>query len=329
MRIDIKKIVIWTAVLLISWETVKAIYVQGCTARALNKEKINDVETAAPEVESKAMQPFSPPTLPAAITSPEERAKWLVAHYWDNYNFADTASIHLDKVEQAFVDYLDILPYTTEQAAGTSLREVLVKARPVQPVFDWFTAQFDRYLYEPYSPLRNEELYAVVLEQIIGDKAVDAAYKIRPEFQLDEINKNRQGKVATDFNFTLSDGKRANLHGIKTDYTLIFFNNPECDDCKWTKEVLEHTEIVSQLVWFGQMTILAMYTDADVALWKAAQKDMPEKWLNARDASKGLVVKNKRYAIRAIPSLYLLDKDKRVLLKDATAEQVVEFLIRN
>lgn len=34
------------------------------------------------------------------------------------------------------------------------------------------------------------------------------------------------------------------------------------------------------------------------------------------------------YDLKAIPTLYLLDKDKTVLLKDATAEEIEEYLKR-
>jgi len=35
------------------------------------------------------------------------------------------------------------------------------------------------------------------------------------------------------------------------------------------------------------------------------------------------------YDLKAIPTLYLLDKDKTVLLKDATAEEIEEYLQKN
>ena len=42
---------------------------------------------------------------------------------------------------------------------------------------------------------------------------------------------------------------------------------------------------------------------------------------------KELVIKNKNlYDLRAIPTLYLLDKNKTVLLKDATLQKVEQYL---
>lgn len=272
---------------------------------------------------------FALPQIPITINNPTLRAEWLAVHYWDNFDFADTTWINQpDRIEQAFADYIDLLPHTTSKASKASLGGMLTKAYTVPPVFNWFAHQFDKYLYDPNSPFRNEEMYAMVVDHIIADLAVDSLYKIRPSLQLEEINKNRLGKLAADFTYTLPSGKRATMHNIHSEYTLLFFNNPDCGDCKRTKDVLAHTEVVSKLVRSERMKILAVYTDDDLSLWKAGQKDMPTLWLYSHDASEDRIVKHDLYAIRAIPSLYLLDKDKRVLLKDATAEQVITYLTR-
>ncbi len=62
---------------------------------------------------------FTLPAIPTMMTAPEQRAEFLVKHYWDNVNFADTNYIHHPEItEQAWADYCDILnhvPLTTAQ----------------------------------------------------------------------------------------------------------------------------------------------------------------------------------------------------------------------
>ena len=54
----------------------------------------------------------------------------------------------------------------------------------------------------------------------------------------------------------------------------------------------------------------------------------PDEWYNGYDPN--LVIRNDMlYNIRAIPSLYLLDEDKRVILKDAPQETVFAWLANN
>ena len=52
---------------------------------------------------------------------------------------------------------------------------------------------------------------------------------------------------------------------------------------------------------------------------------MPDSWVVAYDAEQA-VNEKETYVLPAIPTLYLLDRDKRVLLKDAPVEQVEYYL---
>jgi len=52
---------------------------------------------------------------------------------------------------------------------------------------------------------------------------------------------------------------------------------------------------------------------------------MPASWINSYDSAVSL--KNDEiYDLKAIPTLYLLDKDKKVVLKDVTFNQVENYL---
>lgn len=56
---------------------------------------------------------FRLPDVPVTLTAPEDRAAYLSLHYWDHFDFADTSLISRPEItEQAFVDFLGILPYT-------------------------------------------------------------------------------------------------------------------------------------------------------------------------------------------------------------------------
>lgn len=55
-------------------------------------------------------QDFKLPHIPAALTTPEARADYLAAHYWDNFDFRDTTLISRPEItEQAFADFIDLL----------------------------------------------------------------------------------------------------------------------------------------------------------------------------------------------------------------------------
>ena len=274
---------------------------------------------------------FTPPAVPAAITDQNGRADYLVLHWWDHFNFSDTACInHADAAEQAFVDFINILTITNEDKTAAAIRKLFTRAGQEKSgqMYRYFWKTAEKYLYDPNSPMRNEEQYEAVLEYIIADSTIDSLNKIRPVYQLEQINKNRVGMTAANFTYTLPDGKKGTLHGIKADYTLLYFYNPDCQDCQRTKEVLEHSPLIAEPVNSGKMKILAFYPDEGLAAWEAYRTAIPSEWINARDGSRELTVQKELYAVRAVPSIYLLDRNKKVILKDASVEQVTEILYK-
>ena len=185
-----------------------------------------------------------------------------------------------------------------------------------------------KYLYEPNSPFRNEEYYIPVLHHVIASSRLGEPDKARAKFRLDMALKNRPGDVAADFAYTLADGTSGSLRQIKSSYTLLFFNSPDCEDCRRVKDYMAASEHLAGMTGEGsarrpRLVILAVYPDEDVEQWRAAA--YPPCMLNARDASQ-VINRHRLYDLKAVPCLYLLDADKRVLLKDVTVEHVELYL---
>ena len=91
--------------------------------------------------------------------------------------------------------------------------------------------------------------------------------------------------------------------------------------CRDIQQQILASEIISQLQAAGHLKVVALYPDQDITLWKA--HPLPAEWINGYD--KGCVVeKNRLYDLRAIPALYLLDSQKRVLVKDSTSIPQIE-----
>ena len=75
------------------------------------------------EVSQDTIKTFTLPAIPQIMVAPEQRAEFLVKHYWDNVNFADTNYIHHPEItEQAWVDYCDILNHVPLKRRQESIR---------------------------------------------------------------------------------------------------------------------------------------------------------------------------------------------------------------
>lgn len=88
---------------------------------------------------------------------------------------------------------------------------------------------------------------------------------------------------------------------------------------------LAASPFVTEWIKNNKLKILAVYPDEDLEAWKKHISYMPAGWINSYDSTVSL--KNDEiYDLKAIPTLYLLDKDKKVVLKDVTFNQVENYL---
>ncbi len=267
------------------------------------------------------------PAIPAMMTAPEQRANFLVKHYWDNVNFADTNYIHHPEVtEQAWADYCDILNHVPLETAQEAMRKTIERTNVDKKVFTYITDLADKYLYDPNSPMRNEEFYIPVLDAMLDSPLLEEIEKVRPKARRELAQKNRIGTKALNFNYTLASGAQGSLYQLQAEYILLFINNPGCHACTETIDALRNAPIINQLLEQKRLTVLSIYPDEELDEWRKHLNEFPQEWINGYD-KKFAIKEQQLYDLKAIPTLYLLNKEKTVLLKDATTQAVEEYLL--
>lgn len=281
-------------------------------------------ETPAVEQQEKK-RTFQLPEVPVMLNTPELRAVYVAHHYWDHFDFRDTVYIHLpDITEQAAVNFMDILRLVSPEDALKALTILSEKAAVEPKMMDYFWKTLSKYWHDPNSPMKNEDLFILLCKGVEQTPNVQSYIKDRATFERVMAEKNRVGTKAADIVYTLASGKQGSLYGLKAPYTLVFFHNPDCHTCAEIKQAMKQSLLLKDKISKGQMKVLTIYPDEDVALWRSHLKDMAQEWINAYDKGQVLSMEG-RYHLASIPSFYLLDQDKKVLLKDADWNEVVHF----
>lgn len=204
---------------------------------------------------------FRLPDVPVTLTAPEDRAAYLSLHYWDHFDFADTSLISRPEItEQVFVDFISILPHTpkAQEAVDTLFRRALAD----REMLYHFISLGDKYLYEPNSPMHDEELHILFLRALVNHPGLEETDRIRPRHLLEMALKNRPGDVATDFTVVCRDGRSRRLSDIKAGYVLVYFNDPDCENCHRVKELLTLSPVVNDLLESGRLKLLSVCVEA-------------------------------------------------------------------
>lgn len=278
------------------------------------------------EEESECSVTFTPPYDDLRKIESREQYDYYVAHYWDDFNFDigdDVDLYNTEDIYSAFAKYVMTIP---PPQADSLLRTLIHRAEASRPVLHFFADMAHEVLYDPNSPLRNDEYYIPILEELVKSPLLDEYDRQIPAHTLHIAKQNRLGTVANNFTYTLANGTQHTLHGIDADYTILLFNNPGCEMCKEVIDAVEHSEMLAELSIEYHIVTLAVYPDEDLEAWRQYLPQMPKAWICGYDKEQTLT-SERLYDLKAIPSLYLLDRGKHVLVKDGVSISDIEHII--
>lgn len=289
----------------------------------------------------KAALPFPDVQVPAMLDNTSDVAEYMALHCWDI--FADPqkevasgdslliGGVRRSDVEQKFADWvavLDMVGYDVAVKAVSTLYDRVYACEQKNDSADMletFAALTERYLYDPNSPYRNEDLYTPFAYGLAHCEMLGAETRDKYALHAQMSALNRIGTTAADFRFADRRAMMHTLHGIEAELTLLFFSNPGCEACMDIINTLKGNPKIAGMVSDGTLAVVNVYIDEDIEAWKAYMPAYPAEWHNGFDPD--MVIRNSTlYDVRAIPSLYLLDKDKKVIMKDAPEHRVFAYL---
>lgn len=260
---------------------------------------------------------------PIADIRSQEELSYALEHYWDGFDFECGERIkeyNTNDICQALIDYI---PYVYASRDISLMAIPIKRAEASRPVLDFMWSVCDIVLHDPNSPMRNDELYIPILERLVESPLLDEYERLIPAHDLHIAQQNRLGKVANDFVYTLADGTKRRMHDIDANYTILMFNNPDCPMCREIIEEIGASPMLNELQELGRLKVIAVYPDSDLEAWHRYLNQMPRRWIVSYDD--GCVIDNNDlYNLSAIPALYLLDSEKRVLIKDGVDVAMIE-----
>lgn len=298
------------------------------------------VPAAKPISRKPSVKPFPEVQVPSVCSGDSEVMDYMVEHFWDRYfkdggrtDSATVLGVRKAEVEKAFANYatlLDNVPMETARKSIIGLFEKLEKEQArdtTKLTYLQFTEIVSKYLYDPNSPVRNEDYYLPFVVRMAKCPFTREDMVPAYRFEAKMCAMNQYGTVAPDFQFRTLKGKVHSLHSIKADYTMLFFSNPYCESCKSIIQDVMTRRYMNDYIVNGKVAVVNVYIDEEVEKWREYAPNYPQSWYSGYDFL--FKIRNDEdYNVRAIPSLYLLDKDKRIIMKDAPTEKVLGFLDR-
>ena len=257
------------------------------------------------------------PIPPDSIYERQDRINFMAEHFWTERSIADTANFQGPKL---LLDYLYLLKQTDEQQK--CIQSFVSLASKQENTFGLILYWLDQILYDSSSPHYNENLYSSLMKAVINSD-VDSVMKLIPRQRMEIISKNQVGYQTNDFTFVNKEGHINSLYKIEAPLLLLIFNNPDCSLCHQVENNIAQNKLLQLLLNSGRLKLLAITPDAEYEEWM--KHTYPFNWMVGYDQEKA-IYSQRLYDIQRLPCLYLLDKDKRVLLKEADYDRLCKYL---
>lgn len=301
------------------------------------------------------------PIIDPKLTEAEQN-EYLKQHFFDEADFTDTTLLISDVISKKIFDYILLhhnKSFNEEQQKKVFIEAVdtiLFKAMDNETVYNYVLD----YLILGFDRINNQEVLSYIIEQYTcsSDQHEDKVQKRIENFknlavgkQAPEIEMTNENCIvktwrATSQTHNTSVGKQAtsqncpsSLYAINAKYTLVIFWASSCPHCLYALKQLK--KIYEQYKGFPVETrrassqtsipasslrtnfeVLAISLDEDESLWKNTIAEEEYNWLNYSELKgwDGKIAQD--YYLYATPTMLLLDKDKKIIAKPLTVEQL-------
>ena len=134
-------------------------------------------------------------------------------------------------------------------------------------------------------------------------------------------------RTAEDFAVVTAEGQEMRLSDLpKGRLTVLVFFDPDCSACRQALFGLRHSSLVNQLIEEQVLQVMTVHVGYEERLWREMLADIPETWV--RTTAKTEMRDSKCYDLSSLPALYLLDADRKIMMRGYYAEQLTDVLTK-
>lgn len=256
----------------------------------------------------------------------DERMAYLKSHFFTNVNFSDTALLRSTAFPNKAISYMSL--YSNNRLSQKQLEAEFIKAvtvilgaASVNP--DIYRFMLD-YLVSGFDKFHFDDVITYIADNFSDPTSCeDQERKSALQKKLETFQKIAVGKTAPELEVPDPKGKPVRLASVPSEYTLLIYWATTCPHCVTMIPRLKE-------LYSGQspkrFEVMAVSLDTSRTAWTAYLREQKLNWINVSDL-KGFYGKSAdEYNIYATPTMFLLDRDKKILAKPITQMELEQAL---
>ncbi len=274
------------------------------------------------------------PKVPEAPTGTENKGLFKYEYYknnfWNGIDIADPGLLRTPLLDAKIKEYLDKVVIQQSDSVIKEVDNLIAKASKNKEAFRYILITLVN-KYESSKVIDFDKVFVHIIENYYltgkANEWTDKKTLDKLRNRVNMIKPNFLGNDAPKLVLWDTLGNEINLRDIEAEFTVLYFYSPDCGHCKTKTPILY--ESYPELVARGT-EIVAICTDTDEKEWKDFITKNDLGWINLADLESKTNVRY-YYDIRSTPTVYILDKDKKIVLKKIDAldiPDVIDMLIK-
>jgi thiol-disulfide isomerase/thioredoxin len=272
---------------------------------------------------------------PATSKDSLDNYNYYKAHYWDDITLMDDRIIRTPFFISKLTAYYErVMSQNPDSIIAESDYQLLLARNSPEMyklMLNWLT---DEYFYPKY--MGQDAILVHLFEKYHSQGLSPWLTKKQQDLISNRAYmemSNLVGSQGADLTLVDSSGKPKSLYDVVADYTVVCFWDPTCGHCK--VQIPEIDSIYEASWKKHNVKIYAVLTENVRDQWTQYIRDhnlgdwtnvYQTKEMEKADEDANRTSFRQLYDVTSTPTLYLLDKDKRIIMKHLDWEQMNDFL---
>jgi thiol-disulfide isomerase/thioredoxin len=279
----------------------------------------------------KALLPIDVPefSVPSFVANPDS-VKWLRNYNYNKNHFFDNIDLTDERLLRTPILYARLNAFFTNvviQAADSINKEIdilIKKCSGNYKVYQFVAVYLFNHFRESEIMGHDAVMVKIADDIYLSGKAdwVSKEFKEDLRKQIALIRPNLIGKKAENLIMDSYKGIFVSLYDVDKEFTILYFWEPDCGHCK---EATPKLKAYYDQAKNESVEVFAVCTTADKAKWTKYIEDNKITWINGWDPERSSHF-DFYYNVQSTPTIYILDKNKKIIAKKLSVEDIKTFI---
>jgi thiol-disulfide isomerase/thioredoxin len=279
----------------------------------------------------KALIPLEVPnfSVPFGIRNPDS-VKWIKNYMYNKDHFFDNIDLTDERLLRTPILYARLEAFFTNVVIQSSdsinkeIDKIIKKCQSNHNVFQYISVYLFNHFRESQVMGQDAVLVKLADDIYLSGKAdwVSKEFKADLRKQVDLLRPNLIGKKAQNVIMDSYKGIFVSLYDVEKEFTILYFWEPDCGHCK---EATPKLKAYYEKAKNENIEIFAICTTADKQKWTKYIEENKLSWINGWDPLRNSHY-DSYYNIQSTPTIFILDKNKKIIAKKLAVEQIGSFI---